>query len=115
MCLGGHYGYICQDVVSTTGFNKPRLICKQLGYDPAGEESIDTCITHTQFMLSYAIKISDYLQEKLKQYTIFNRTIIVKYLSIITYSCNSNPLKIAKIIELSGTSSVLSIKIPFYL
>ena len=54
MCLGGHYGYICQGEVSTD-YNRAILICGQLGYDPAGEESIDTCITHSQTLtLLYA-------------------------------------------------------------
>ena len=41
MCLGGHYGYICQDELSTD-YSKAILTCRQLGYDPAGEESTDT-------------------------------------------------------------------------
>ena len=37
MCLGGHYGYICQDEFSTDS-KKAILACGQLGYDPAGEK-----------------------------------------------------------------------------
>ena len=70
MCLGGHYGYICQGEFSIDN-NKAILTCGQLGYDPAGEEeSTDTYMTHTHvqtFMLPYTIKVSDCLQGKLKQ------------------------------------------------
>ena len=38
MCLGGHYGYICQDEMGTND-KKGILTCEQLGYDPAGEKS----------------------------------------------------------------------------
>ena len=38
MCLGGHYGYICQSE-SNTDINKAMLTCGQLRYDPAGEKS----------------------------------------------------------------------------
>ena len=46
MCLGRHYGYICQSE-SSTDYNKAILTCGHLGYDPAGGKSIDTYITHT--------------------------------------------------------------------
>ena len=39
MCLGGHYGYICQDKESTDD-KEGILTCEQLGYDPAGECSV---------------------------------------------------------------------------
>ena len=38
MCLGGHYGYICQSE-SNTDIKKAMLTCGQLRYDPAGEKS----------------------------------------------------------------------------
>ena len=73
MCLGGHYGYICQGE-SSTDYNRAIFICGQLGYDPAGEESIDTCIslTHTHIQehchchVHIFFKLSDSLQENLK-------------------------------------------------
>ena len=68
MCLGGHYGYICQGEVSGD-YNRAILICGQLGYDPAGEESIDTCITYSQTLAlpcASLFKVPDCLQEKLK-------------------------------------------------
>ena len=39
MCLGGHYGYICQGKDSTDD-KEGILTCEQLGYDPAGKWSI---------------------------------------------------------------------------
>ena len=73
MCLGGHYGYICQsELIISTDYKKAILTCEQLGYDPAGEEPIaDVSHTHTQTlpwaMCTTFLKVSDSLQEKLKQ------------------------------------------------
>ena len=54
MCLGGYYGYISQKFISTD-YKKGILTCRQLGYDPAGEKSIDAYMTHTQTSTTIAI------------------------------------------------------------
>ena len=49
MCLGGHYGYICQGKDSTDD-KEGILTCEQLGYDPAGK-----CLYGYMCLVSYFI------------------------------------------------------------